>query len=1689
MSFFVQPSDVVAVLSGGTRRTMPNGQFLTLDASTSYDEDLTGLTGAGAGLQFTWSCSMITPLNGSGCGITLVNISSEGYITLFVDNLASVNTTSKISVQVFKNDGRSSEAAVIIDVVPGLSPILTILPSNTTILPSQRLKLYANVASYRLNQLASWSLREPSLVLSTIASTKVSRTVDVGSYNINLGIKANSLPARSTYLFTLTAGASSASVLVQVTDKPQSGTFDVSPSSGMAHVDFFTLSTSEWVVASFELPLTYSFGYLSTSTSATEVFLRLQRRSSSAFTSTELPAGGHANYGLDCSVTAFNALDASSSLTETIKVEPYNLTSTEFIEHILSELNETSFETDSNAMVKVITIGTSTLNFVNCTQSPNCSAFRRTDCSSKVNTCGPCLTSFYGEDGSDNSICLSEVELHDSATTLNQDCVSDTDCKGHQVCHSDHTCTSPLKTCSDNCTGHGNCIYSMTYSGESVAYCRRGDPNCEATCLCFSGFSGDVCESTTSDIEEKQHAREEFVNTLADVIDSSGASSDETVVALANMLFQLSQVPSELTMQSCTNLVDLVDISLQNAAAQQLTFSDIKNVLFVLDQCLSVATEEDGDYSNRRMLLARASTETTLSETIQQLIVAFTDFVLIDLVDGEEAVEYIQDHYRIATVLSSSTQDSTEPNSTSTSSFLTIKAAQTEGEELSGQHATSVTVRLDSEPSATGAIAAPPVIGISIIETSAQVYISQKPEKFTSLISNPVKVVISQVPTNDPLTEHPSTVIFVLQNPVEQSYGEEIITNETFTTDCGTNSSENYNHTCENGALLWHRCQRPNSKLTMTTKCPSRYYQPVCRILLDGEFSEVQNCVATNYTSFSTTCECPISSSQARRLTTLEESGTVECCAMAEFVVDDFTSTITMSTEWDEDGLKKTIGVIILFVLLWGNGIAVYLFVSSESYRDKFKLSLKNKNEELKAKFASSNEDKKAFVLNYIDEIFPDVFINSTWSWKGFRYVLKSYHRHYKIFTYNELNFRWENAVIALELLSSHTLVFFIIAVTWGIQFPEDDGSCVLYDSLQDCQMEKSVFDNDLSKCSWELFETINGDDNYHCVYAPVKLTIRSMMLIIIVMTFCQEIFLIPLDFFFNHVIRAPLSADVEGIIRRSEFSGNSKHHIDTAPPKTIRRTLLKDSVSLSFKQRKFRFHKFIKNIKRKFIVEGVSTRQLPKHMVDVHNDVTKIVFQEYKDIENVLVKNYDVGATDNELKGTRFTYPELVANIVIQRRILEKNNMLEEVKLFDEKWGWDHLSGDFLKCRYEEGSKSKLICCCSREPPPLRDKVRADVEIAARITKQKVKKLSKSLDAHVGLEIIHLFIIDLLGRDTATAKIFKQKTEVDFRHTYVVTPLAKQLAWGCIAVINIFFIYYCMLTAASRDYYFQGTFVTACAIQLFFEIFVFETVEIAWVHYIVPHLAVKDIQLAIAQLKKHVDHAFSVKLNEIENPLDASEYFFVSARLAKHFPELFESSIVLIYAHYLPGVVGERWFKKPTSSYDVDTRGYFHWSKSISVYPVLCALGHIFGTIHMKAQLFLIHLFQPILCFMGVVFLIWIAHDPLYALVPAAFFAFELFQYWKREKRQDQKVEPDSSKIHNVAENDSSKIHNVAEKSVTETKKFKNISVRAATDMVLEDVKDDKNNAVDRNNNTFVKARDDMSIIRQLAYEHLDTK
>ena len=44
--------------------------------------------------------------------------------------------------------------------------------------------------------------------------------------------------------------------------------------------------------------------------------------------------------------------------------------------------------------------------------------------------------------------------------------------------------------------------------------------------------------------------------------------------------------------------------------------------------------------------------------------------------------------------------------------------------------------------------------------------------------------------------------------------------------------------------------------------------------------------------------------------------------------------------------------------------------------------------------------------------------------------------------------------------------------------------------------------------------------------------------------------------------------------------------------------------------------------------------------------------------------------------------------------------------------------------------------------------------------SEEKIAKLRTATDDHIGLEIIHLFVLDLLGRDTPAAKIFRYKSE-----------------------------------------------------------------------------------------------------------------------------------------------------------------------------------------------------------------------------------------------------------------------------------------------------------------------------------------
>eukprot|EP01033_Poteriospumella_lacustris_P012062 gene12063-8618_t len=68
---YVAPGGLQAVVSGGRQRSVRVSETLVVDGSMSRDEDVRGLVGAAAGLQFVWTCSQTAPVLRSDCSAVI----------------------------------------------------------------------------------------------------------------------------------------------------------------------------------------------------------------------------------------------------------------------------------------------------------------------------------------------------------------------------------------------------------------------------------------------------------------------------------------------------------------------------------------------------------------------------------------------------------------------------------------------------------------------------------------------------------------------------------------------------------------------------------------------------------------------------------------------------------------------------------------------------------------------------------------------------------------------------------------------------------------------------------------------------------------------------------------------------------------------------------------------------------------------------------------------------------------------------------------------------------------------------------------------------------------------------------------------------------------------------------------------------------------------------------------------------------------------------------------------------------------------------------------------------------------------------------------------------------------------------------------------------------------------------------
>ena len=90
--------------------------------------------------------------------------------------------------------------------------------------------------------------------------------------------------------------------------------------------------------------------------------------------------------------------------------------------------------------------------------------------------------------------------------------------------------------------------------------------------------------------------------------------------------------------------------------------------------------------------------------------------------------------------------------------------------------------------------------------------------------------------------------------------------------------------------------------------------------------------------------------------------------------------------------------------------------------------------------------------------------------------TIVAYHPYAELFTASGIEARDAQVRKGLYLLTIQSMLMFIMAVFFDLQFPEDDEYCRSLEDEAACFSQKSMFDNSVSTCVWVRGDGGNAD-------------------------------------------------------------------------------------------------------------------------------------------------------------------------------------------------------------------------------------------------------------------------------------------------------------------------------------------------------------------------------------------------------------------------------------------------------------------------------------------------------------------------------------------------------------------------------------------------------------------------------------
>jgi len=648
---FVKAGNLVALIDGGDCQTIVAGNFLTLDGSNSFDEDFDrspivgdAFVGKGAGLSFEWSCNQVLPFIDSSCGLQVLSSNNSDKVLLYASEM-SEGYLSRVFLTLFSAD-RSASSYVSVLVVDDKAPSISITNMQRILNPytyaivesiEEDLTLYGTIVSNFYDGSAHWSVNDSSIQLSDLSLTSLTtvfKSSSVSSYShpVHLVLKARSLPSGVALKFTLTCsfGSSkelSSSIVVVLNSNPRAGHLTVDPPAGQSFIDYFSFQADYWV--DDDLPLTYIFGF----NTSESLNLVIQSRSEQPNAKTFLPPGPSGT--VTCRVSVFDCyLSSVSSTVDVIVSLPVGYGA---ISNVIEDFVRLG-DAGTTSYLQLLSVASSTLNFVDCEFAPDCEILRREDCRYTKNTCGSCKQdASIGILGDSNTMCYASNELAHRPLF----CSSDLSCLPWEHCDLElGVCTISKKECKSSCSFNGVCESYDQFSMTTIDLCLFNDPTCKVRCSCNSGWDGDICGFPQKELESRRYQRD----SLTQIVSEAGGSvyDDASLAALVNIVFSISLKPDELYIDTIYNLSTITSnmIAKYSSISSLLTLDTFEPILGVIDGIIesradNIILQDSSDPLN-----------TALFDSIRTNLIIISQAILRNMVPMQSNSNVIKSHLR-----------------------------------------------------------------------------------------------------------------------------------------------------------------------------------------------------------------------------------------------------------------------------------------------------------------------------------------------------------------------------------------------------------------------------------------------------------------------------------------------------------------------------------------------------------------------------------------------------------------------------------------------------------------------------------------------------------------------------------------------------------------------------------------------------------------------------------------------------------------------------------------------------------------------------------------------------------------------------------------------------------------------------------------------------------------------------------